>query len=332
MRLEQTFLSPLFLLLSDKAELAEIADNLDRGADDYVERASCVHILLPKVRSLIRTRVLQEDLREEKRRLAEANELLERNFKELTNILLKILEVRIPGTSDRSETAKAIADFVTDKLGIPEERRKIIVFSALFHEIGKIGLPDEVLTKHARPLPPDLVHTLQQHPTVGSMIVSTITGYKESAEIIYHQLENYDGSGFPDGLMGEEIPVGARILRAIVFQEELQTEGRSVTSIVERVRLSINTILDQRIANLLIEFLLRENRKADINKVKLRVDELKPGMVVADDVHAASGIKLLPKGVQLQQKMLELLLERNETDPIIGGVYVLTDWSLLDGC
>ena len=97
------------------------------------------------------------------------------------------------------------------------------------------------------------------------------------------------------------------------------------------MRLAIHSVLEQRIANLLIEFLREHNVKPETNKLKLRVDELKPGMVIAEDVYAASGVKLLPKGVQLRDKTLALLLERNETDPVLGGIYILTDWSLLYG-
>ena len=61
------------------------------------------------------------------------------------------------------------------------------------------------------------------------------------------------------------------------------------------------------------------------------MDELTPGMVIAEDVYAASGVKLLPRGVQLRDKTLALLQQRNETDPVLGGIYILTDWSLLYG-
>ena len=299
--------------------------SLDQGATDYLEVSLCNHLLLPKVRSLLRTRDCQQDLWEEKKGLSEANGLLERNFKEMTAILLKILEVRIPGASDRAEMAKAAADFFVHRLTLDDESRRQIVFAALLHEMGKIGLPDDVICKNYCTLPTALLPVYQQYTTVGSMIISTITGYRESAEAVYHQLENYDGSGFPAELMGEEIPLGARILRAIVFVEELQGQGCSVEAIVEQIRLSMHAILDQRIANLLIEFLLAEDTRVDSNKAKIPFDKLTAGMVVAEDIYAASGVKLLPKGVQLQEKMLTLLRERHATDPIIGGVYVLTD-------
>jgi response regulator RpfG family c-di-GMP phosphodiesterase len=318
-------LLPSFLLLADGLKPADIARNLEKGADDFIENQMCREILFAKVRSLISKSCLRQDLWKKEKRLEETNSLLERNFKELTAILLKMLEVRVPGTSDRAETAKAIADFFTERLGFRDDTRKQIIFAGLLHEIGKVGLPDEAACKHYCTLSASLLPVFQQHVTVGSMIISTVTGYREAAEAVYHQLENYDGSGFPNELMGDEIPVGARVLRAIVFYEELRAEGVSRNGIIERLRSAMHSILDQRIANLLIEFILDREPQENTNEFKLPVDELAPGMVIAEDVFAASGVKLLPKGIRLQEKTLTLLVERNAIDPIIGGVYVLSD-------
>lgn len=320
---ENHLLLPPFLLLADDLSAEAIARAIDDGVDDYTVRSDPTEILLAKVRSLLLRRHLRQDLWRKGRKLKETNALLETNFKELTAILLKMLEVRIPGTSDRADTAKQIANFLTERLGLRSDKRKQIIFAALFHEIGKVGLPDEAAGKHYHTLQPALVPVFHQHVTVGSMVASTVTGYREAADTIHHQLENLDGSGFPDGLLGEEIPIGARILRAIVFQEELRAEGIAVEGIVEQIRAAMHTILDQRIANLLIEFLLAGDHQTKTNETKMAVDDLAPGMVVAEDIFAASGVKLLPKGVELQEKTLALLRERNETDPIIGGVYVV---------
>ena len=321
----------LLLLVCDRGGAGMIGRSLEQGVDDYIEKEFCPHILLSRVRSLVSAKRLQEELRAEEDRLSEKNALLKKNFEELTAILLKILEVRVPGASDRAHDAKACVKFIAERLHFPHEKRKQIVFAALLHEIGKIGLPDSVAGKQYLNLPAVLRSTYRQHPTIGTMIISTMTGYRESAEAVHHQLENYDGSGFPDGLMGEEIPSHARILRAVVFQEELRGQGCALGAIIEQVHLAIHSVLEQGIANLLIEFLREHNVKPETNKLKLRVDDLKPGMVIAEDVYAASGVKLLPKGVQLRDKTLALLLERNETDPVLGGIYILTDWSLLYG-
>ena len=209
---------PLFLLLSDRNGTGTRSRRLSiKGPTTTWSLSLSKQLLLPKVRSLLRTRDWQQDLWEEERRLSQTNGLLERNFKEMTAILLKILDIRIPGASDRAEMAKAMADFSrTDSL-LDDESRRQTLFAALLHEMGKIGLPDDVVCKHYCTLPTALLPVYQQYATVGSMIISTITGYKESAEAVYHQLENYDGSGFPAALMGEEIPSARASFRAIVF-------------------------------------------------------------------------------------------------------------------
>ena len=321
---DHSLLAPLFLLLAEGIGKADIARAIEDGADDFVGRDECKEILLLKVRSLIRKRHLRQKLWRKERLLDEAKDLIDRNFKELTAILLKILEVRVPGASDRAETARNIASFLAQELGLGEEKRRYIIFAALLHEIGKVGLPDEAASKHQCTIPASLVTVFQQHVTVGSMIISTIAGYREAAEAVGHQLENYDGSGFPDELMGEEIPIGARILRAIVLQEALRAEGLPGERLIERIRSAMHTVLEQRIANLLIEFLSSRGPEQNTNETKMPVEGLAPGMVIARDVFAASGVKLLTKGIQLSEKTLALLLERNETDPVIGGVYVVS--------
>jgi hypothetical protein len=255
------------------------------------------------------------------------NALYERNFKnfkQLTSILLGILEIRIPGARDRADTAKAVAEFLTERLGIESGNRQNIIFGAILHELGKIGLPDEIVGKHYNTVSAEMLTVFQNYTTIGTVILSTMTGYRESAEAVHHQLENYDGSGFPDGLMGNEITVGARILRAIVFQEDLQASGFPTEIIIDRIRHAMHTILDIKIANLLIEFLQEQSEKTrtDCNRLKISLDRLKTGMVIAEDVFAASGIKLIPKGVKVKEKMIEVLMARNNADPIIGGIYV----------
>jgi len=317
---------PAFLILSDGADGTDIVRCLELGADDYIDSSLCYQVLIPKVRCLLSTRSLSEELRDQQIQLEEMNALYERNFKnfkQLTSILLGILEIRIPGAKDRAETAKTIAEYLSDRLGIESGKRQNIIFGAIIHELGKIGLPDEIVGKHSNTVSAEMLTVFQNYTTIGAVIISTMTGYRESAEAVHHQLENYDGSGFPDGLIANDINVGARILRAIVFQEDLQARGFSAEDIIVRIRLAMHTIIDTKIANLLIEFLQERNEKPDSKRLKISLDELKEGMMIAEDVYAASGIKLVPKGVRVREKMLAIIIERNKMDPIIGGVYII---------
>ena len=148
-----------------------IGRSLEQGADDYIEKGLCPYILLPRVRSLVGAKMLQDELKAEEERLSATNTLLKTNFEELTTILLKILEVRVPGASDRAHDAKACVKFIAERLQFPHEKRKQIVFAALLHEIGKVGLPDGVAGKHLpQPahdaqvrLPPTPDHRLDDH-------------------------------------------------------------------------------------------------------------------------------------------------------------------------
>jgi len=318
---------PAFLLLSDGADGTDIVRCLELGADDYINNSLCNQVLIPKIRYLLKARGLSEELLDQQIQLEEMNALYERNFKnfkQLTSILLGILEIRIPGARDRAETAKVVAEFLTDRLGVESGERQNIIFGAILHELGKIGLPDEIVGKHNNTVSAEMLTVFQNYTTIGAVIISTMTGYRESAEAVHYQLENYDGSGFPVGLMGNNINIGARILRAIVFQEDLHAGGFSTEVVIDRVRLSMHTILDMKIANLLIEFLQERNEKTKTgcNRLKISLDRLKVGMVIAEDVFAASGIKLIPKGVKVKEKMIEIIMERNNMDPIIGGIYI----------
>jgi response regulator RpfG family c-di-GMP phosphodiesterase len=318
-------LLPPILFVFDKADETEIAAIMELGADDFIEKSLCGHLLFLKLLSLAHARNRKEELRNEKKRVKDAKALLLKNFKnfkELTAILLKILEIRIPGASDRAEKAKTVAEYLTEKLGMEEEKRRKIVFAAVLHELGKVGLPDGIAGKDYKELSPEELAVYKQYTTVGSMIISTMTGFKESADAVYHQLENHDGSGFPGGLMGDQIPIGAKILRAVALLEHLANQGLSPQETADNIRHFMNRTLDRRIANLVIEFVLDKGQKADCTRIKVPLDKLKTGMVIAEDVYAASGIKLLPKGMKVQEKMIEVIMERNSMDPIIGGIYI----------
>jgi HD-GYP domain-containing protein (c-di-GMP phosphodiesterase class II) len=86
-----------------------------------------------------------------------------------------------------------------------------LVFGALFHDIGKIGIRDEVLQKKG-PLTPEEYQYVQQHPLIGVKIIEGIDFFKDKISMIRNHHEHFDGGGYPDGLMGETIPLEARII------------------------------------------------------------------------------------------------------------------------
>lgn len=315
--------STIFILLTIEKEASHKIRGLEQGADDYIEKSTSATVLMSKVKAFLRIKHLQNELQEEKKKLADANALLERNFKELTSILLKIIDFRVPGAADRAWEAKEAAEYICGRLNIRNSEKKKIIFAALLHEIGKVGLPDNLVDKSKSSISMEELVAFNQYPVIGSMITSTISGFKDAASAIYYQYENYDGSGQPEGLLGEEIPIGARILRAIVLYEELAKEGYATEDIILEMKLAVNKALDPEVASHCIDFLIEKNKGQSANKQRIKLDELQPGMVIAEDIYSSSGLKLLPRGVTIQERILQVITERNRRDPIIGAIYIL---------
>ena len=319
--------STVFILLGPPNSIEEKEKGLDAGIDDWIEKSVPSSLIVGKIKAWLRTRGLYAESRKHCEVLQEKNDTLQANFKEMTIILVKTLDSHLPGINDRAKTAKSIAEYISTQLNLDEKEKRKILFGALLHEIGKVGLPQAIAIKDYHCLQIGEKELFSHHPAIGSMIISTVTGFKESANVIYHQLENYDGSGIPDALMGDEIPAGAKIIRAIVFQEELYRAGLSTEGVIGHIKSSLNKVLDPSIADHLINFLEERDKSLLANKSRLSLDELKEGMTLAEDVYSANGIKLLPKGVTIQEKIIKILNERNCTDPIIGGIYVFKDES-----
>jgi polar amino acid transport system substrate-binding protein len=99
-------------------------------------------------------------------------------------------------------------------LNLPNEEIQIIYWASLLHDLGKISVPDEILSKNG-PLSDDEWVLMKLHPIAGANMVNSLGSLTQAAPIVKYHQEKYDGSGYPKGLQGEEIPFGARILAVI---------------------------------------------------------------------------------------------------------------------
>jgi putative nucleotidyltransferase with HDIG domain len=104
--------------------------------------------------------------------------------------------------------------FVAQQMDFDSEYLRIVYWAGLLHDIGKLAVPEYVLSKQG-PLSEDEWKLMRLHPTVGANIVNAIPKVAGVAPFIYSHQEKFDGSGYPEGLQGEEIPLGARILTVV---------------------------------------------------------------------------------------------------------------------
>ena len=116
-------------------------------------------------------------------------------------------------TGEHSESVVELAASVARGLGLDDAETARIRQAALLHDIGKVAIPDEVLHKDG-PLDDSEWEIMRQHPAIGERILRSIPGLGGVARIVRHEHERFDGGGYPDGLSGNEIPIGSRIILA----------------------------------------------------------------------------------------------------------------------
>ncbi len=125
--------------------------------------------------------------------------------------IVSALEAKDYQTADHSLRVSDITERVCAALGLSFEQTETIHMAAHVHDIGKIGIPDAILSKPGK-LSPEEWDVVKSHPRIGADILKGFTGLNDVAEIVLHHHERWDGKGYPDGLKGEEIPFGSRII------------------------------------------------------------------------------------------------------------------------
>ncbi|HEX2091620.1 MAG TPA: HD domain-containing phosphohydrolase [Longimicrobiaceae bacterium] len=129
-------------------------------------------------------------------------------------MLADAVEAKDPYTHGHCEMASRYARLVAERLGLSDYDRSVVCYAALLHDVGKIGVSDGVLNKPG-PLLPEERELMRAHVRVGYELLNHVPALHSIADVVLHHHEWYDGSGYPDGLKGDEIPMAARIVAAV---------------------------------------------------------------------------------------------------------------------
>lgn len=190
---------------------------LDAGVIDFLVKPVRPRELRARCRNLLQLRQQSESVKQralslEQRLLSSMHEVEERERETLTR-LARAIEYRDAGTSAYLERMSRISALVAEEMGLFEDEVRMIELAAPLHDIGKIAIPDAILMKPG-PLTDEETARMRRHPLIGHELLSDSQNrfVQMSATIALRHHERYDGSGYPDGLRGEEIPLVARIV------------------------------------------------------------------------------------------------------------------------
>lgn len=170
--------------------------------------------------------------------------------------LAEALTERDRYTGEHSESVVDLVEAVARGLALGTTEVEQIRAAALLHDIGKVAIPDHILNKPG-PLDDDEWAVMREHPVVGERILRAIPGMGPIARIVRHEHERFDGKGYPDGIAGEEIPIGARIILACdayhaMVSDRPYREGMSHAEAVRELGDHAGTQFDPRVTEMLI--------------------------------------------------------------------------------
>ena len=183
------------ILVTALSELEDKITGLEAGADDFLTKPFHTIELLTKIRSLLRLRKLQSELD---------------HSEDIILTLAIAIEAKDPYTKGHSERVGTLSMEFGSHLGIPEEDRHLLFKAGVLHDIGKIGVDNFILHKRGY-LTKDEFRLIREHVLIGENICFPLHSARRVLPVIRHHHERWDGTGFPDGLKGEAIPLMARI-------------------------------------------------------------------------------------------------------------------------
>jgi len=196
-----------FVLITGLTESSDRVRGIEAGADDFLNKPVLAEELIARVKSLLRLKEFTDELE---------------NVDSVLCTLGLIVEGRDPYTEGHCERLSVRAADLGRHLGLDEDSLVALKRGGYLHDLGKIAVPDEILKKGSD-LTPDEWQIMKLHPITGENICRPLRSLHLVLPIIRHHHEHTDGSGYPDGLTGPEIPVLPRILQVVDIYDALRT-------------------------------------------------------------------------------------------------------------
>ena len=199
------------LLLTGHKDLAPPLETIRRlDIQGYCEKSDKFDQLLLLVESGIKAISQMNLIKEINTELKSTYDKLEKAYMESIETLRFTVEAKDSYTRGHSDRVSEYSVLIGEKVGLSNEEINTLKVGGLFHDIGKIGVPDSILLKDSK-LTDDEYSEIKNHPAIGAHILSNATIFKDALPVVKHHHERYDGTGYPGKLKGEAIPALARI-------------------------------------------------------------------------------------------------------------------------
>ncbi len=224
---------PVIFLTADEDSDTEMK-GLQAGAMDFIKKPFVPEVLLLRVRHTIDLCRLQTDLASEVEKktqeVSAQHDKLERMSMQIVTALSGAIDAKDTYTNGHSTRVAEYSAQIAKRAGFSEEAQTDIYMMGLLHDVGKIGVPDAIINKPAK-LSDEEYAIIMNHPVLGARILRSITEFPKMVTGARWHHERYDGTGYPDGLAGENIPAEARII-AVADAYDAMSSRRSYRDVL----------------------------------------------------------------------------------------------------
>ncbi|MFZ6742606.1 HD domain-containing phosphohydrolase [Undibacterium sp. JH2W] len=250
------------------------------------------------------------DLKKAHSSLLQANDKLKSNFLTSIKVFSNVIEMRGDKLVGHSRRVADLSRKIAKKLNLDTREAQEIFVAALLADIGKIGFSDELLATPVNQMNGEQLGLFHKHTLRAEQLLMPLQDLQGAAKIIRAQHERFDGRGFPDGLVGESIPIGARILSLTSDYDNLQNGSL----VQKRVHMEDAQALiirgagnryDEKVVAAFKQII--SNQADDIDDREIGIGQLQAGMILSADVISKEGMLLLPADYVLDQHVIDKL-------------------------
>lgn len=229
--------------------------------------------------------------------LSRLNHQLKKNYLTSIKVFSNLIELRGGLLVGHSRRVADLARRTAVVLGLPDSEQQDIFIAGLLHDIGQIGLSDELLSRSVPRMNPEEKVAYRRHAVMGEQALMALEDMQRVALLVRHHHERHDGMGFPDGLKGDATPLGARILAVADTYDDLLSGHLGANGLkTEDARTIIHRGRGTQFDDGVVEAFLRATqpqRAETVPPLRLVTAQLRPGMVLARELRSAEGVLLL---------------------------------------
>lgn len=268
-----------------------------------------------------------QSLKEEIQSLRGIKKTLRRNFQDMVGLLTTTISQTNNFLGGHIKRVSVLSKSFAEYMRYDKDIIYRIYYGALLHDIGMVGYPENIISAPVSSLSEADLVLFKKHTLIGEKMISSAYDLRQTALIIRSHHEEFSGDGFPDGIAGSEIPIGARITRLandydnFIYKNKIKA-SEAVTKLKERA----GYIYDPKLATYFIKFIKTnvDKQEKSAKPAGIPLTQLQAGMYMAEDICLQNGMLLIPKGVILDSIMLakinsfESLLDMDRIVSIVG--------------